>query len=72
MHEACTEKKWHRLHMNEEAIFTSAEYDWDIHSEHQVEHDWGSHIRCNFDRMFVGAIWSGSWSELQCVELRGK
>lgn len=25
-----------------------------------AEHDWGSHIGCNFDRMFVGEIWSGS------------
>ncbi len=31
--------------MNEEAICTSAEYDWGIHNE-------------LFDRMFVGEIWS--------------
>ena len=25
-----------------------------------VEHDWGSHIGYNLERMFVGEIWSGS------------
>ena len=25
-----------------------------------VEHDWGGHIGCNFDRMIVGEIWSES------------
>lgn len=48
MHEVATSKNWHLPRMHEVVICTSG------------EHDWGSHIGCNFDRMFVGAIWSGS------------
>jgi hypothetical protein len=33
-----------------------------------AEHDWGSHIGCNFDRMFVGEIWCASCGQDSCKQ----
>ena len=41
MHWVCTEKNWHRLHMNEVGIGESAPYAS------------GSHIGCNLERKFT-------------------
>ena len=64
----------HRLNMNESATMgasTSIAPQLVSHIEKMAsaEHDWGSHIGCNFDRMFVGEICSVSCGQVSYKQL---